>query len=304
MSRHAGAWLAWYVAALVVASSSVHPLVTLATIAAAIAVAVATTPRAERGPFRLLLTLGVCFIGLRVALFTLTGRAGATTLLDLPELRLPDLLGGLRIGGALSAEVAVHEFAEGLRLVAILAVTGAFVAVTDVVELIRLAPRRLRRTGMIVQIAVAFVPSLAVSAREVREAQRARGLRVRGIRSAVPLIVPVIAGALDRAFALAESLHARGFDRAHPSRYRPRRWASADTILAAIAGVAALLAIAAARTDAGAWSAYPNLRWPEVSPLLAVAPMLLFLHLPFTTRAPAPAMHAAEPRATAPEAVA
>lgn len=278
MNGHVGAWLGWYVAALLVASSSVHPLVTLGTIAASLVVVASLTAREDRGPFRLMLLLGIAFIGLRVALFTLTGRAGATTLIHVPEVTLPAFFGGLRIGGALSAEVAVNELVEGIRLCAILAATGAFVAVTDVVELVRLAPRRLRRAGVVVQIAVAFLPSLVASVREVREAQRARGLRVRGLRSAVPLIVPVVAGALDRAFALAESLHVRGFDRPTPSRYR-RTFDRRDRILLACSGMAAIASVLASRSAAGSWSPYPLLAWPATDLLLLVAPLLLLLHL-------------------------
>jgi len=278
MNGHAGAWLCWYVAALFVASSSVHPLVSLGTITAALTIVAACTTREDRGPFKVMLLLGVAFIGLRVALFTLTGRAGATTLITLPELRLPDLLGGIRVGGALSAEVATNELVEGLRLCAILAATGAFVAVTDVIELVRLAPKRLRRVGVIVQIAVAFIPSLAASIREVREAQRARGLRVRGVRSAVPMIVPVMAGALDCAFTLATSLHTRGFDRPDPSRaHRP--FTRADRVLLATSVSAAGFAVLAARTDAGAWGPYPFLTWPPTELIVLAAPMLLMLHL-------------------------
>lgn len=288
MSRHAGAWLAWYAAALLVASGSIHPFVSVGVITAAILVVTTVCPRPERGPFRLLLVLGVAFIALRVLLFTLTGRAGATTLVRIPEVTLPGILGGLRFGGALSAEVAANELLEGLRLCAILAATGAFVAVTDLVDLVRLAPRRLRRAGIVVQIAVAFLPSLAASVRDVREAQRARGLRIRGLRSAVPTIVPVVAGALDRAFQLAESLHARGFDRPHPSRYRHRSWSRADTILASLSVAAVVAGTVAARTLAGAWSPYPILGWPPSEPLLLAAPMLLFLHLPWTAASPLP----------------
>lgn len=285
---HAGAWLAWYLAALLIASGSVHPLVTVGVLGAACAIVLTHVPPGERGPFRIVLLLGGCFIAIRVLLFTLTGRAGATPLLHLPELRLPGLLGGLRIGGTLSAEVAVHELAEGFRLCAILAATGAFAAVTDVADLVRLAPRRLRRAGVVLQIAVAFLPALAASAREVREAQRMRGVRVRGLRSAVPVIVPVLAGALERAFLLAESLHTRGFDRAQPTRLRHRSLTGVDRLAGAAACVAGVIGILAARTAAGSWSAYPMLSWPAADPLLLVAPLLLL----------APAVLAPVPSAT------
>lgn len=277
MRRHAGAWLAWYAGALLVASSTVHPAVTVGVIAAAMIIVLAASERTERGAFRVMVILGVAFIALRVVLFTMTGRAGATTLVQLPEVVLPGVLGGVRFGGRLSAEVAVNELAEGLRLCAILLATGAFVTVCDVVELVRLAPARLRRAGVVVQIAVSFLPALAASVREVREAQRARGLRARGLRSAVPLIVPVVAGALDRACLLAESLHARGFDRPDPSRFRHHGWRPGDTRMLGCAVAASVFGVIAARSPAGSWSPHPVLAWPQAAPILLAAPVLLML---------------------------
>jgi energy-coupling factor transport system permease protein len=280
VTTHAGAWACWYVAALLVASSSVHPLVSLGIIATSIAAVLSLTDRADRGSFRLMLCLGGVFIALRVVLFTVTGRAGSTTLVHLPEVTLPGILGGIHVGGALSAEVAVNELVEGLRLTSILAATGAFVAVTDVGALVRLLPRRLRHVGLVVQIAIAFLPALAASVREVREAQRARGLRVRGLRSAMPLVVPVVAGALDRAFALAESLHARGFDRPSPSRYRAYPIRPPERTLIAVALLAAAVGWIAAHGAAGSWSPHPTLSWPGSDPLLLVAPLLLLAPIP------------------------
>lgn len=276
---HAAAWSVWWIAALVVASSSAHPLVTLGVLGAAIAAVAIRVPPGERGPFRVLLTLGAVFVLLRVALFTLTGRAGETVLLELPELQLPALLGGIRLGGALSAEVAANELAEGLRLFAILAATGAFVAVIEVADLIRLLPSRLRRVGLVLQIALAFLPALVASVREVREAQRIRGVRVRGLRSAVPIIVPVLAGALDRSFALAEALHARGIEREGATRMRARTPTRSELVVAVSAGIALVAGSLAARTPAGSWRAYPALAWPDASPLLLVAPLLLLVPL-------------------------
>ena len=52
--------------------------------------------------------------------------------------------------------------------------------------------------------------------REIYEAQQLRGYRFRGPRSTLPLVVPLLAGGLDRAIEPAEAMELRGFAR----RYR------------------------------------------------------------------------------------
>jgi energy-coupling factor transport system permease protein len=50
-----------------------------------------------------------------------------------------------------------------------------------------------------------------VAFREIREAQASRGFRLRGPRDALPIVVPLLAGGLERSFTLAEALEARAF---------------------------------------------------------------------------------------------
>ncbi|HOA92648.1 MAG TPA: acetate--CoA ligase family protein, partial [Quisquiliibacterium sp.] len=69
----------------------------------------------------------------------------------------------------------------------------------------------LHQAGVVSSIALTFVPQLIVSARDIREAQRIRGHRFRGRRDMLPLIVPLLTMALERAIGLAESMESRGF---------------------------------------------------------------------------------------------
>ena len=60
-------------------------------------------------------------------------------------------------------------------------------------------------------IAVAFVPTMVATWQSIREAQQVRGHKVRGIRDLLPLLMPLLVTALERAMNLAESMEARGF---------------------------------------------------------------------------------------------
>lgn len=289
MTRHPGAWLLWAISAVLVASSSVHPVLTLGTLGVALVVALSFSEPGARGPLRLMLSLGIVFISIRVLLFTLTGRAGNTTLVSMPELKLPAFLGGLRLGGDLNLEVFATELADGARLLAILAVTGALVTVTDVSRLVRLLPRVLRHAGLVVQIAISFIPSLADSAREVREAQAARGIRVTRIRGSLSVVLPVLSAAVDRAFALAETLASRGFERATWLRYRIDSWAWRDTVMASGGLVGSIAAILVARSESGAWTAYPVASWPQVEPMMLLPLIMLATPVAMLARRDSPA---------------
>ncbi|MBI4728499.1 MAG: hypothetical protein HY775_03240 [Acidobacteria bacterium] len=95
-------------------------------------------------------------------------------------------------------------------------------------------PRFLAEAGLVVTIGLAFAPSILRSAAEVRDAQRLRGHRARGIRGAVPLVVPVLAGALERAVTLAESMESRGYGRVADGLHRDEALARAGVLASLI----------------------------------------------------------------------
>jgi energy-coupling factor transport system permease protein len=211
---HAVAWCLWAVAAAVVATAVESPFALPVLLGALAAVAgAAALPGPEARSFAALLRLGLVLAVARVVLFGLTGHAGATTLARLPEVRLPAWAGGLALGGPVTAEVLLQATLEGLRLAALLGVLGAFLSVTDLYRVLRLLPRFLTEAALVLTIGLAFAPTLARAAAEVRDAQRLRGHRLRGLRSLVPFATGVLAVALDRSVTLAESMEARGYGR-------------------------------------------------------------------------------------------
>jgi energy-coupling factor transport system permease protein len=100
---------------------------------------------------------------------------------------------------------------SGLALLTILVVFAAFNAVVDHYQLLRATPAFLFQAGVVVSVAITFVPQMVLSARQIREAQRIRGHRFRGLRDLLPLILPLLASGLERAIQLAEAMEARGF---------------------------------------------------------------------------------------------
>ena len=97
------------------------------------------------------------------------------------------------------------------------------------------AAGRVRRSAFIAALAIRLVPSLERDAFGLAEAVRGRGVPVEGVRARSRLVSPLVAGSLERALNLAESMEARGFGRAGRTRLPGPAWRGRDRLVAAIA---------------------------------------------------------------------
>jgi energy-coupling factor transport system permease protein len=104
--------------------------------------------------------------------------------------------------------------------------------------LVRSAPRAFHELGLVVTVAIAFVPSTLAALQSVREADRARtgGQVVRRGRIG-RLTLPVLERGLEQAITLSESMDSRGFARGK---------VTASSHASAWCGLGSLLAITAA----------------------------------------------------------
>ena len=116
------------------------------------------------------------------------------------------------MGGSIERQVVLQAIAEALVIVVTIAVFGAWNAVVSHHEVLQSTPRAFHELGLVVTIALAFVPSTIAALRASREADRARtgGVSVRRGRL-VRHAIPVLESGMERAVALAESMDARGF---------------------------------------------------------------------------------------------
>jgi energy-coupling factor transport system permease protein len=235
---HPSAWVAWLTAVAVFAFVVTNPFYLVLALGAVLVVHLSFP--AESAPVaravRTFLVFGVVLLFLRLAFVALLPNPGRTILVTVPLAELPRFLGALRLGGPVTAEVLVYGAIEGFRLVIVLAAFGVFNAHADVAALVRSVPAAFRDVGLVVSIALAFVPGMMRTVRDVRDAQRLRGER--GVRRLAPsLAVPVLGLSLERALLLAESMDARGYGYGGGSR------ASRGLLLG---GLAAMLASMAA----------------------------------------------------------
>jgi energy-coupling factor transport system permease protein len=238
-SWHSGAWLGWALAGAAAVQLAPSPVYVALVVGIAWLV---VEVHAEDGPYRrafpALVALGVVFSLVRVVLAALTTHNGIDVWATLPQVTVPDLLGGFTLGGSIKAGIVLQALASGFTIVGMMAVFGAFNAVASHYELVQSSPRAFHELGLVTTVALAFVPSTIESVSAVREADRARtgGNVVRRGR-VLRLVVPVLERGMERAISLSESMDARGFGYGGVSRRdRASSWC----------GLAALIALAGA----------------------------------------------------------
>jgi energy-coupling factor transport system permease protein len=255
VTLHPGAWIAWLTSICVFAFVVTNPLYVVLALGAVIVVHLSFPP--DTSPVgravRLFIVFGLVLLLVRIAFIGLLPNPGATTLFSLPEISTPRFLGGLDLGGPVSAEVLLAAANEGLRLIVVLAAFGVFNAHADLGGLLRTVPAAFRDVGLVASIAVAFVPGVLRTVRDVRDAQRLRGEW--GLRRLAPtLVVPVLGMSLERALLLAESMDVRGYGRGQAIRSsRLFSWAGLGLLLLAIAAwISGREQVATATAAAGA----------------------------------------------------
>lgn len=196
-------WLLWALTVLVVASRTRNPLYSILMLLIAAAVELACVSDRDMGlpsSFR----FGATVIVLAALFNGLTAHLGRTILVSLPTW-LPLL------GGPVTLEALVYGATNGLVLTAVFSGFSTFNRVTPVRDLVRLTPRAFHEAGIVLSIALTFIPQMIRSLNEIREAQAVRGHRMRSLRDWWPIVAPLLVGGLERAIGLAEAMVARGY---------------------------------------------------------------------------------------------
>lgn len=200
----ARAWLAWLLAGGLLAISAGNPLYLLLSLIVSRLVQYACAPMASsewRLPFWRIAWLILLF---STFFNFLTAHFGETVLYTLPA-------GWPLIGGPLTLEAAVYGFINGLRLVTMLSFFLAFNTIVPVSDLAGLTPRALHELGLVMLIAITYIPETLRQFRRIRDAQAIRGHQLTGLRAWRPVIIPLLIAGLERALNLAETMVARGY---------------------------------------------------------------------------------------------
>jgi energy-coupling factor transport system permease protein len=213
---HPGAWWLWALGLAAAASRTTDPLL-LGLVVAVVAYVVAR--RRGEAPWarglRAYVVLGVVIIVVRVAFRALLdGQHGAHVLVTLPELPLPDVVAGIRVGGPVSLEGLLAAAYDGLRLATVLLCVGAANVLADPRRLLKALPGAVHELGVAITVALTLAPQVVDSAVRVNQARKLRGTAGAGRWRVVHRVaLPVVADALDRSLHLAASMDGRGFGR-------------------------------------------------------------------------------------------
>lgn len=202
---HPIAWLVWLVAAALPALSTRNPLYLSLVL---LAVVITYTALGRRSPLArswgAFVRFGAVLWLLTIPFTALTSHYGTAVLFRLPR-------SWPLIGGPITLEGVLYGVTGGLALITLLLIFATFNVAVDQARLLRMTPGFIYQAGVVAGIAVAFVPQMVAAWQAIREAQQVRGHKVRGLRDMLPLIMPLLVLALERAMQLAESMEARGF---------------------------------------------------------------------------------------------
>ena len=288
--RDARAWVVWTAAAAVIVMVAHNPLYTILLLLA-VSVMKASFSDENAGLDLPLWRIGFAVIALSTLFNALFVHVGATVLFRLPP-TWP------LIGGPVTLEGAAYGATNGLVLLALLAVFLAFNSIVPVRELVRLTPRAFQDLGVVVLVAMTYVPETKRHLQQIKEAQAIRGNRLRGLREWRPIVIPLLVGGLERAVNLAEAMVARGYgatvDQQQPAWMRAGlvlglvvalggwlvgTWVSPAGWLLVASAVTFVLALAWRGSRRVQRTHYEQASWCRADTILLLAALLPFLGL-------------------------
>ena len=211
------AWLVWAIAASLPPLVGRNPWPLAATLFAVLGVWGVWGASGAGARWRPLLRLALVFGAVSILFNLLTAHVGDLVLAELPA-------SWPVIGGILTLNALIYGLLGALAILSLVAVSATLGATLDWSLAIRLLPERLAPLAVVGSVAWSYLPRTTTALAEIREAQMARGYRPRGIRDAAPLVMPLLAGGLERAMMTAEALEARAFGASLSPEMNPRPW--------------------------------------------------------------------------------
>ena len=212
---HSGAWWLWSIFLAAMAAGTTNPIFLLSIISVVLLV---VKFRKSDAPWsksiKGFLIAAILIVFIRIFLVVITPDIfGDTLLFTLPEIDLPSVFTGVKLGGDIKANTVYYAFQEGLRLATILVCIGGAQSLASPTRMLKSIPAALYEVGLAIVVALTFAPQLAFDAKRVRDAQYLRGRKTKGIRALAKTFVPVLEGAMERALQLASAMDSRGYGR-------------------------------------------------------------------------------------------
>jgi energy-coupling factor transport system permease protein len=208
---HPGSWAAWLALVMTVALTTSNPLYLVILLLTILLVAV-LAPRTGEPAVGLAAVFGfaggVLVLALLVAI--VNGSYGEHVLFTVPGPSMPRWLGGLAIGGPVSAEGLVAAAVRGLGIACVILAFAAFNRAVAAQQVLRTTPAALFHAALVVTIGLTLLPAIVADVGRIRESRALRGAPA-GLRAIPALAVPALIGGLERAMRTAEAMEARGY---------------------------------------------------------------------------------------------
>jgi energy-coupling factor transport system permease protein len=231
------AWIIWAVAASLPPLVGRNPWPLAATLLATLGVWATWSVGTAGARWRPLLRLGLVFGAVSVLFNLLTAHIGDRPIAALPE-------SWPVIGGVLTLNALIYGLLSAMAIFSLVAVSATLGATLDWSATIRLLPERMAALAVAGSVAWSYLPRTTAAFAEIREAQMARGYRPRGIRDAAPLVIPLLAGGLERAMITAEALEARAFGAPLAPELTPHPWQVASLLVGLVAALTGAFCLA------------------------------------------------------------
>ncbi len=192
-------WLVWAVCAMIPMLIGRHPVLVLAMLCIALTVRlVCVPPAAIRWGW--IVRISVVFAAIGVLFNALTVRSGNQVAFNLPLL-----------GWDITWNAITYGVVSGVAVITLVLIGNTAAAGLDWIALTRVLPPRVAPLAVSGSVAWSFLPAASQAYTDIREAQAARGHRIRSVRHVLPILVPLLDGSLNRALTMSETLEARGF---------------------------------------------------------------------------------------------
>lgn len=258
------AWIVWGSSAFLVALLARNPFIVIELGMIALIVRFACVPPERLVGIGWMLRLAPVVLAIGVVFNVLTVRSGDRVLVTLPE-------SWPVINGTLTWNALAYGVVSALALFVLLVVGTTLGALTRWIDLTRILPQRIAPLAVAGSVAWVFLPELSRSFTDIRESMQLRGMPLRGPRTLLPLIVPLLAQGLERAMTTAEVLETRGFG-GSSAKASGGRSGVADLML--VGGLVAMMA--------GCYDLFTGGRiaWPILFVVAAVALVTGFVRRP------------------------
>lgn len=192
-------WLVWGICCMVPMLIGRHPALVVTMLCVVTTVRVVCIPTSVlRWGWIIRVTL--IFAGVGVVFNALTVRSGNQIAFTVPGLDWPVTWNAIAYG-----------VVSGFAMVTLVLIGVTTAAGLNWIALTRVLPARMAPLAVSGSVAWSFLPAASQAFTDIREAQAARGHHIRTGRDVLPIVVPLLDGALGRALTMSEALEARGF---------------------------------------------------------------------------------------------